>query len=980
MRIIRVVSGLLAFGFAHFTVVASFQTVDQPLRETKFDKDLIAGSVGVGASISLSNGRQIVRNKAGSWFVGFDSETGPHLAVARETRSEGRHFETTLDLNQLLGIASAESEGLSMAIDSHDNLHLVWGTEEGLFHSWCFVGEENGYTRVSERAGWKTTLGSGALEKVAEAGARLGDLAVAPDGGLWLAFSRRGSIVVARYEGGWKFAEAAGPLSRWAVVSEPPDHEDYEIRQIEEGCRDPVLEIDGDGTLHLAFAHRWEVYYSQSRDGKRWTARPPKQPRPEIGGWDSPFATAERVAYAHAFSPSMVLVQGRPLVAYQFEGMVDLDPHNPEFMRERWNGVASVGYAYREEAGWRRDYLYKSREIMVKRLPPGEGHWKEGDSNYRKPRMDQWSEVFLADEEQWRPVLGTDRFGIPWAVWNDTTRRYNYFSRWLGEGFDERREWRGAFYGLSKHSTMEKHAPPGSSELGTLVLAADRIYFCRMPVASIDPAQDRYTQVLDLLEFSAAHNIRTGLTQFRRHPSSPIFGSNPDRSAWDGSRVVGGVRYEPETGVYRMFYGGSGPKNWEAEDGDVTNGFNGYAESLDGIHFERKNLGLVEFRGNKENNIYYGIQYFEDPDETDPARRFKGFITNSNKAYLKELGKEGRILYAYSGDSLHWTVAEDITDQAPTSDHGAGPSYKDPYDFPERRYKSTHRAYNLTGRALGMSYSAELLGPWKGFEDVLDYYDPYENPPHIVKVRSGWLIFEAGGGIGEDQVYGGGVRLEDSVYLLQYAPVYFDGRYSTAFAISRDGLNFYRIKNGENSLPPSGAGNWDSGIIQGGAFVDQGDEKWFYYSGSPWHHNTMVRPGGKRALTGGIFGRPEAFVGIATVRNHAWTFAALSDPLVEGTLDTLPIQIGRGSERRLLLNIDGIGDQGQIEVELLDSKTGVPIPGFERSDCRPIAAGLDVPVAWRGGERLSDVHCGQVIIRFYFSGIQSKLHAFRFSD
>ena len=949
------------------------------LRETQFDKDLIPGSAGVGARLPLANARQIVRNRSGSWFVGFDSSTGPRLAVASRSQSEGRHFGETIGLSRLLGRTPASSHGFSMALDPQDRLHAVWGVEEGLYYTWCDVSGAEGYRKVSHREAWKTSTGAEGAERVAGSGARLGDISAGPEGRLWLAFSRQGAIVVGALEkgrGAWKLNRVVDPLSRWAVVTEPDDHSRYEIRQIEEGCRDPVLAVGSEGTVHLAFAHRWEIYYTRSRDGEVWRGVSSDEPkRPDLGYWDSPFPNADRAAFAHSFHPSLVLYREQPLILFQLEGMVDPDPHSPHFMKQRWNGVPSVGYAYLEGQSWRRDYLFKSREIMMKRLPPGEGHGEEGQRMRKVGGLDGAGRVFLADEAQWRPVAGTDRFGVPWAIWNGTTRRYNYFSRFLGEEFAERREWRGAFYGLTKESTVEKNAPPRSSELGTAVVAADRLYFCRMPVGAVDAGQDRHYQVLDLLEFSASNNVQTGLTPYRRHPSSPIFGVNPRREAWDGSLVGGGFVYFAK-GLYRMLYSGSGPQNWEVEDGDITNQFIGYAESRDGIHFQRKNLGLREFRGNRDNNLVFSVKSFEDPDETDPEKRFKGFVTG--RYFLKQLGKEGRVLFAHSADRVHWTVVEDITEKAPRSDHGAGPSYRDPFDLPERRYKSIHRAYNLTGRAMGMSYSAQLLGPWEGFEDVLNYYEPYTYPPHPTKVRSGWLILEAGGGDDEDQIYGGRGWIEDGIYYLQYTRCYFDGRYDVSLAMSRDGLNFYRIKNGRSQLSPSGAGNWDSGIVAGGTLIDRGEEKWLYYNGAPWHHNTMVRPGGRRALTGEIFGRPEWYTGIATIRNHSWTYAAVGDPTRDGYLDTVPFRIQPTANRKLLLNLDGIGPDGKVLVEVLSASDRRPIEGFSRADCEPVPGALDVPVHWKGGKRLEDIPAEEVILRFYLSGPDTRFHGFRF--
>lgn len=56
-----------------------------------------------------------------------------------------------------------------------------------------------------------------------------------------------------------------------------------------------------------------------------------------------------------------------------------------------------------------------------------------------------------------------------------------------------------------------------------------------------------------------------------------------------------------------------------------------YAESEDGIHWKKPNLGLVEFRGNRDNNLIlmppgftgYHTLVLHEPEEPDPTRRFK---------------------------------------------------------------------------------------------------------------------------------------------------------------------------------------------------------------------------------------------------------------------------------------------------------------------------------------------------------------------
>ena len=88
-----------------------------------------------------------------------------------------------------------------------------------------------------------------------------------------------------------------------------------------------------------------------------------------------------------------------------------------------------------------------------------------------------------------------------------------------------------------------------------------------------------------------------------------------------------------------------------------------YATSADGEHWEQPNLGLFEWKGSKENNIAYdpagqaafdpnakspGRLYHVVRDETDPdpARRYKGMLSASNR------------YPAVSPDGFHWNLVD----------------------------------------------------------------------------------------------------------------------------------------------------------------------------------------------------------------------------------------------------------------------------------------------------------------------------------
>ena len=90
-----------------------------------------------------------------------------------------------------------------------------------------------------------------------------------------------------------------------------------------------------------------------------------------------------------------------------------------------------------------------------------------------------------------------------------------------------------------------------------------------------------------------------------------------------------------------------------------------YAESSDGIHWDKPNLGLVEFCGNKDNNLVTiepadhpfamandFVSVIRDDADPDPARRYKMVYI----AYLPKL-KHSTAVTAVSADGLSWKLA-----------------------------------------------------------------------------------------------------------------------------------------------------------------------------------------------------------------------------------------------------------------------------------------------------------------------------------
>ena len=105
---------------------------------------------------------------------------------------------------------------------------------------------------------------------------------------------------------------------------------------------------------------------------------------------------------------------------------------------------------------------------------------------------------------------------------------------------------------------------------------------------------------------------------------------------WEGKVSLYGTVWHYPDGKFRMWYqgyGGNGVPGMAKDNNDSPwKNFNasnllyviGYATSHNGIHWERPNLGLIDYRGSKDNNLVLSDAAFanviEDHGDTDPAR------------------------------------------------------------------------------------------------------------------------------------------------------------------------------------------------------------------------------------------------------------------------------------------------------------------------------------------------------------------------
>jgi len=140
---------------------------------------------------------------------------------------------------------------------------------------------------------------------------------------------------------------------------------------------------------------------------------------------------------------------------------------------------------------------------------------------------------------------------------------------------------------------------------------------------------------------------------------------------WEGTRLLDLYMFVlKDDGIFRMYYGAlpKCPKIWQEPNCRILC----YAESKDGIHWEKPNLGLFEWEGSRDNNIiipnddfpytmseFAGPGVFIDPHAKEPHEKYKLIIKmtpvrpmSGREKHLKQLKQWGVPVDLTPGDPV----------------------------------------------------------------------------------------------------------------------------------------------------------------------------------------------------------------------------------------------------------------------------------------------------------------------------------------
>jgi hypothetical protein len=449
------------------------------------------------------------------------------------------------------------------------------------------------------------------------------------------------------------------------------------------------------------------------------------------------------------------------------------------------------------------------------------------------------------------------------------------------------------------------------------------------PVRAAEPAPAPTKHLLlnsALIEKTEGVVLKLG--RVTKHPANPLFAEDkPWEVRFDN--LYANVTFDEKEQRYRCWYspfivdpavtetprGERAAKRYQPHDREMGIC---YAESDDGVHWRKPELGLIEFNGNTRNNLVqrgaHGAGVFFDPTDADPARRYKLLCKDYSA---------GAMGVAFSPDGLRWSALTHCPEISVPGD-----THNNALWSPEtQRYVGITRM-KTDQRLVARTESPDFIH-WTRAVEVLrgdKLHQTYAMP-----------ITRYGG------VYLGFVMVFDTA----------SDRVACELAWSADTVAWQRIEPGHALIPNSEtAGDYDWGCVYAAAPVFTKKEIRLYYGASNGPH-TNWRDGFLALATL----RPDGFAGYETVA-----------PEHHGVIVTTPVTC---TGRRLKVSADAAG--ASIRVGLLvndQDPAGMSEP--------IIADVTDQPVRTAGRDDLTRLIGKPIRLRFELTG--GKLYSFSFGE
>ena len=404
---------------------------------------------------------------------------------------------------------------------------------------------------------------------------------------------------------------------------------------------------------------------------------------------------------------------------------------------------------------------------------------------------------------------------------------------------------------------------------------------------------------------------------------------------WEGP-----ISYDPvvmkDDDHYRLWYRGCGPV-WE-------NQYTAYAESEDGVHWQRPTLGIFDFKGSRENNIVLrgtaakALCVFEDSNPAAPdSERYKAIGVGP------PVDKRATLRGFTSPDGLHWTPLEsDAILVAPDDPWPMFDSHNIGFwDATQGHYVAYMRGWIPPGvRSIRRSVSSDFRN-WSEPEFIhlgnsptehlyKNACTPYYRGPHIYLMFPKRFVPDRK--FHEDWEDSG---LSESVFMTSRDGVHWDRRFMEAFL-----------------RPGPDPDNWtDRNMYIGVGIVPTGPAEMSIYFMEHYKHASIRLRRGTLRIDG---------------------FVSVNAPYSGGAFVTRPLTFAGGE---LVINY-ATSVAGGMRVEIQDVD-GQPIEGYTLSQSIEIFGDeIERVVAWQSGTDVSSLAGRQIRLRFVMK--DADLYAMRF--
>ncbi|MCH2590737.1 MAG: hypothetical protein MK004_19875, partial [Planctomycetales bacterium] len=417
---------------------------------------------------------------------------------------------------------------------------------------------------------------------------------------------------------------------------------------------------------------------------------------------------------------------------------------------------------------------------------------------------------------------------------------------------------------------------------------------------------------------------------------------------------------------YRMYFGSL---HYEMTEGKLIQGhppFTCYAESRDGIHWTKPNLGLVEFEGSRKNNIVLAngtipglvvdaahIAVFKDSNpKCPPAEQYKALIRS----------RAAKGLYALkSPDGFHFSP---ITKQLVITDGAFDSENLAFWDSARGEYRAYFRDFQRGIRGIKTSTSKNFVDwskpEWLVYPGAPDEHlytnqvAPYARAPHIL-FGFPMLYIDRGRVDSTGKLPHPKMRRLRSSVSARYGNAVTDGLMMT----SRDRVTFKRWGEAILRPGPSRTNSWVYGdnIIAWGLLSTRSE---------------LPRAPDELSLfaTEGYWAGKSMYLRRYSIRTDG--FVSMRASLAGGEFVTRPLVF---SGNKLVINYS-TSAAGGVWVEIQDA-AGKPIRGFAQADCHEVFGDeIERVVTWTDAETVSRLASRPIRLRFILK--DADLFSFRF--